>query len=55
MLRLFDDDESRKYPISRNSFRLTKYSSFEADLFEYKTNEAALDIFLFLYLTSKSV
>ncbi|WP_148685931.1 hypothetical protein [Candidatus Nitrosocosmicus hydrocola] len=45
MSRLFDNDELRKYHLTRNDILLTKYSSFEDDLFEYKTNETALDIF----------
>lgn len=45
MMRLFDNDELKKYHLNRNDILLDDNSRFEIEFFENKTHETALDIF----------
>ena len=45
MLRLFDNNELKKYHLNRNNILLSTSSSFEIEPIGDETNETALDIF----------
>lgn len=45
MMRLFDNEELKKYHLNRNDILLDDNSRFEIEFFENKTYETALDIF----------
>lgn len=44
-MRLFDNEELKKYHLNRNDILLPNNSSFDLEFFENKIHETALDIF----------